>query len=475
MSDLKDLLQGAGEAKRQLFTSEDFAGGYGRSVVSRVKRRRVVTATAMGGGTVVAAGAIAFGASNVSWSGFVMGPSPSGSPSVVCTTPTPSADNALSALGYPMPSGSLGWAVAVGSQDPPNIVANIFLDLHTREVTGSLPSRSPSVLTRGADGVYAMELSDGNVLEFEVTDDNLVLKSSSLEPTGQPAVTCVTATPHPSQSASPVPQLSSTTSASAAPSASPSVEAEAVDSPFFCGSEIAAEEYGTPELRIGKVTWVSSDSAKAEAELWSGSESSTWPAEGDVLRVVAEGNWLASADARNLDWANGSEDPVVFASGDDFAWMAEDNVDDVWEGLNFVAVRDGVVIATLPRTETEQNPHVFIGSGEAPAINPTGLFLNADGAWTECEGEKLDKEWALYAVAGVTLRHADGAIDEPLYAWTRIEIRQLTSQVVLDQLLCETNIRTRGEVGKPLSHVVGQAKAANERTDRRLVNRLPAR
>ena len=91
MSDLKDLLQGAGEAKRQLFASEDFAGGYGRSVVSRVKRRRVASATAMGGGTAVAVGAIAFGASNVPWGNFVMGASPVGSPSVLCTTTTPDA------------------------------------------------------------------------------------------------------------------------------------------------------------------------------------------------------------------------------------------------------------------------------------------------------------------------------------------------------------------------------------------------
>ena len=88
MSDLKDLLQSAGEAKRQLFASEDFAVGYGRSVVSRVKRRRVASATAMGGGTVVAVGALAVAVTHVPFAS--LGLAASGH-AVICTTTTPDA------------------------------------------------------------------------------------------------------------------------------------------------------------------------------------------------------------------------------------------------------------------------------------------------------------------------------------------------------------------------------------------------
>ena len=81
------------------------------------------------------------------------------------------------------------------------------------------------------------------------------------------------------------------------------------------------------------------------------------------------------------------------------------------------------MIATLPRTETEPNPHVLVTTDEVPAINPVGYFLNPDGAWTLCDGEKLGTDWDLYAVAGATLRHADGTVDDAMYAWKKIEPR----------------------------------------------------
>ncbi|MCR6712235.1 MAG: hypothetical protein NVV57_05860 [Demequina sp.] len=88
--ELKDVLLGGMEAKRKLFASEDFAAGYGGRVVGRVKRRRAVSATAVGGGTVVAVGAVAVGAWQLPWGGMVFG-GPGSSPSVVCTTTTPDA------------------------------------------------------------------------------------------------------------------------------------------------------------------------------------------------------------------------------------------------------------------------------------------------------------------------------------------------------------------------------------------------
>lgn len=94
--DLQDLMHGAEDAKRRAFASEDFAGGYGRSVIGRVKRRRAASATAMGGGTVVAVGALAVGASTVPWGTFVLGASPAGPSNA--STPAPSGAERPSVL-----------------------------------------------------------------------------------------------------------------------------------------------------------------------------------------------------------------------------------------------------------------------------------------------------------------------------------------------------------------------------------------
>ena len=209
-------------------------------------------------------------------------------------------------------------------------MANIALDLNTHEVTGSLPDGSSLVLTRDADGIYAAQLTDGNVLEFEVTNDKLVLKTPSLaptgEPTGEPTVTCVTGTPKPGVSASPT----TSSSATASPILEPTVSARAAaaDSPFFCGAEIAGDEHGTDNFGISQVSWVSPDDVNADASMYNLGDGAPWHADGDadVLRVVAAGSWFSSPDVLNLGGGAGNEDPIVFANTDSFPLVAEDSV-----------------------------------------------------------------------------------------------------------------------------------------------------
>lgn len=399
MSDLKDLLQGAGEAKRQLFTSEDFAVGYGRSVVSRVKRRRAVSATAMGGGTVVAVGAIAFGASNVPWGSFVMGASPVGSPSVVCTTtfatPTPSADNELSVLNVPSPSGSFVWGIAIGSQDPPKIVANIALDLNTHEVTGSLPNGSSLVLTPDADGVYTTQFSDGNRLSFVVAEDNLVLKSSSLEPTGEPSVACVTGTPEPTQSGSPAPSVSTSPDVSTSPTLSPSAspnpayswdpEAPA-GSPFQCGFNFPSDESGTDALRVFGAPTTASAIHKV-FEQWYGDQAPTTEV-GDTQAPAFHAG-LGSSDVIG---ATSSRDPASHESV-----QASRAYDIPSLGLTFVAVRDGVIVGTVVPGSDGETPGVVVDrDGEA---NPEEAFMWDLDALTPCGASSIEGA-QIYAVAG---------------------------------------------------------------------------
>ena len=490
--ELGDLLKGAAESKRQGFASEDFAGGYGRSVIGRVKRRRAVTATAMGGGTVVAVGAIAAGAASVPWSSFVLGADPASSPSVVCTTTTPdavdgfagSATRVLIDLGtasalfigpvdglarawHPdgsavnlMPSGDHAWDLTLpsgelvtletgpdGSQF--NIVATHGAAVSVLNVDEFLGKSASSLGVIAEDGAVlgrAIHISDsqlalvlegtlyplapGNGLEYTYVDRAgesvtvTLVDSDSVagnpEPAATATVTCVTTTPEPSESASPVPSPSGSSSPSASPSASPSEVTAAVGSPFYCGTGISGDEYGSDVFGVSQVSWVSAADANAAAAPYNVADGSPWHAQGnaDVLRVVVSGSWFSSADIQNLGGGAGSGDPTEFANSANYPQASEDSV---VEGLTFVAVQDGVVVATLPRTDTEPNPHVFVTTDEVPAINPVGYLLNPDDAWTSCDGETLENDWDLYAVAGATLRHSDGKVDQPMYAWKKIE------------------------------------------------------
>lgn len=67
MSDFRDLMIAQMDDAAAAFAAEDFASGYGRGVVGRVRRRRTVRAVGVGGASVVAVGALAVGANHVPW------------------------------------------------------------------------------------------------------------------------------------------------------------------------------------------------------------------------------------------------------------------------------------------------------------------------------------------------------------------------------------------------------------------------
>ena len=64
MSDFRELMSAEMDDAAAGFAAEDFAGGYGRGVVGRVRRRRTARAVGVGGVSAVAVGALAVGAMN---------------------------------------------------------------------------------------------------------------------------------------------------------------------------------------------------------------------------------------------------------------------------------------------------------------------------------------------------------------------------------------------------------------------------
>ena len=401
MSDLKELLHGAGEAKRQRFADEDFAAGYGRAIVSRVKRRRVASASAVGGGTLVAAGAIAVGASNLPWSGVGFG-LPGASSNVVCTTsspiaPTPSADNVLSAGGSPSPSNLAIWGIAVGSEDPPNIVANVVLNVQTNEVTASNPGGDSLVLTRDAEGVYTAQLDEGHMFRFAMTDGSLVLKSPTLEPVGEPVVSCVATAPSPSASSSPrtSPAISAQPGASPNPAMSDSFGA--VGSPFQCGFEFDATARESDDLQIV-------GDATTESEIrttlldWYGEQAPATQV-GDTDAPA----YRASVEYDITGFAGGFLDPMRVTEFDKSI------------GITFVAVRDGVGIGTV-ETESDGATYGMVNDADDNP-GPVQAFMWDRSAISPCGTTSVD-DADIYAVVGVKTGEAVE------YAWARVRQQQ---------------------------------------------------
>ncbi len=84
MSDFRDLMLTQMDDAAAGFAAEDFAAGYGRGVVGRVRRRRTVRAVSVGGVSAVAVGVLAVGAAQLTRSPLTMpaaaSPEPATSP-----------------------------------------------------------------------------------------------------------------------------------------------------------------------------------------------------------------------------------------------------------------------------------------------------------------------------------------------------------------------------------------------------------
>jgi len=396
MSDLKELLQIAGEAKRQLFASEDFAGGYGRCVIGRVKRRRAVSATAMSGGTVVAVGALAFGGSNLPWGSFVLGAAPGNSPSAVCTTTTPSP-------------------LAASAKDAPAGATRAFIDNTTGDVafggeldglptiwyngqvvSSSIDSGFPPSWTfpSGAGfeffapaGYHSSPESD--VSSLPISD---YLRQIAGSPSPVPVVACVTTTPEPSASTSPLPSATPSvhSSVSPAPTPTPTLPVATANSPFQCGYTLPTDEHWSSHLGV---RIFSLQTATLHGGVWNrinevlaetGGASGTWP----QFEAALTGDSAENATIDNTSVDDPSNGGHLY-------------------GLSFVAVRDGVVVGTVepsaegttPRVIYYKSPDSGTLFGFLMSNDPTGM-----DALTPCAGTATGLEGAeLYGVAGYNM------------------------------------------------------------------------
>jgi hypothetical protein len=468
--ELKDVLLGGMEAKRQVFASEDFAGAFGGGVVGRVKRRRAVSATAMGGGTLVAVGAIAVGAWQLPRAGVgVGGPVPS--PSVVCTTTTPDAvagsepfanfayawvdepgapvwrfytKDYTGTFGFAAWEGStlvvtpayghvqrvdpdengvytflLGGDITVTSDfaDGPNSVISATIavdsDLDVTASSVSVIAEDGTVLGRAvhmSDGTFALAVGNsiyplidpdgttytyiddaGQRVKVTLVDTEPAAGTSQTAPS--PSVTCVTASPEPSASASTSPRQSPTVSAS---------ESAVPNSPFQCGFEFSDDKHNDNGLFVGPIDWMTAAGAESKIrEQYADPEAAPGsPTGADVPVATIDYNIFSNQFATNGMAVSG-------APTDGGGYVL---------GYGFVIADGGNVVATFaPNSGASGIYFEFADGGTAHVY---GLDVRPE-SFDACAGASATSiaQGQLYAVAGVNPNNGKG----PYYAWIKVD------------------------------------------------------
>ena len=238
MNPLHERLGAALDGDAARYNGDDFADARLGSVLGSVKRRRAARAAGVSSVSLVGAGALAVGAANVPWGSFVLGASPAGSPSVVCTTSTPDAVAAVAPtsgtadgsdfvvileMGEDTPPvtetspngitksdpgtpGSVSWAIT-GGDDATN-VAKASMDGDTLVI--DTPTEGTQRVEVSADGSYHFTLNGQPVVwtisddgQHEVTlsmpgSDGVAGDAPAPAASPSPSVDCVTTTPEPS-------------------------------------------------------------------------------------------------------------------------------------------------------------------------------------------------------------------------------------------------------------------------------------
>ena len=268
---------------------------------------------------------------------------------------------------------------------------------------------------------------------------------SDSQPTATPVVTCVTTTPDPSERQS------------------------AATSPFACGYKFDAPVHDSDGLSIASQKWISSTDAQNGVLDEFGGQ---WPA--SIPRPTAE--VLTAHAVLSATMPNGT-DPLRFQGGrdvsdpiDSLARQTDFATMSFFAGMTVVGVTDGEVVANVPESSSTTK---WLYDDTIPRGNdPLGLsVLDASqalravrrrsdlGRAVHRRGRGCGHERWLGHGARLCVVQSDGL--------TLTEAWGTQLQVFVDQLLRQTHVRTRGEVGEPLGHVVGQSKRADERTDGR--------
>lgn len=421
--DLGNLLTGEmGEAESR-FASDDFAEAYGRRVAGRVRRRRAVRAVGVGGGTMLTAGALVVGATHMPWG--VLGAA-SGVGGSDCVTPSPSRGAFTYTVTSDTSQGPLNEFVYTDNATGKVLLSGVQQPDGTYVFTDGEGNSVPS--TPGSGGGYMVELTSSPATPasstwFAVFPDaagsgttrfSLPSVVDSVSPAPSPSDDCYTPSPTPSA----VPSLSLDPVLMTDPSGY--IKREDVTSPFQCGFSFPTDSLKTDGLWIDGAQWM--DGAEAAAAIRGGfaDDPSQAPDIGNptgpvpVVTVHFAGAITDSGLAVAFGTAEPSLDRIPADPMDSATdWVAS-------EGTTYVGVVDGRVVATgtVPVDGSRNAPPVYTNWGGFPEDGARLYLLDETAALTSCDANPVDfAQIDLVAVAGLIVKHPDGTVVGPTYAW----------------------------------------------------------
>lgn len=426
--DLGNLLTGElGEAEAR-FSHEDFAGDYGRRIAGRVRRRRAVRAAGVGGGTMLTAGALAVGATHVPWGVLGAAPGVGGSD---CVTTFPSDDANLVTVTFDGSDGRLAETVVTDPATGGVRLRAIQQSDGTWRVTDADGNQVEA--TPGPGGGYVVNL-DGALLAIEWPDNGAIAAPSDPTATGtisytveaptggaspSPSDDCYTPSPTPSGD----PNMADGISQGPGPSLAAKPEGAVADSPFQCGFTFPTDSLTTDGLWIDSAQWMTGAEAAAAIRASFADDPSQAPGVGNlagrvpVVTVHFAGTVTDSGAMAYFGIAEPSIDQIDTTRPTDTTDLFAS------EGATFVGVADGRVVATgvVPTDGWGTPPPVYLEPGAFPEDGSLLYLLDQGAALTSCDANPIDTASIdLFAVAGLIVKHPDGTVEGPTYAWTPV-------------------------------------------------------
>lgn len=433
--DLGNLLTGElGEAEAR-FAHDDFAGDYGRHVVGRVRRRRTVRAVGVGGGTMLTAGALAIGATQVPWGtlgvaglGDVGGTdcaTPSAPPAPSLSTILFVSDPTTGALRMMLSQDEDGILTVTFGSGEPQVVA---LDAQGKATFNTPEGTTLTVDVTGSDGDRIVTMTEGDSTSYtyqvEVQGTGKVELSPEASPTA-PSDDCYT----PSSTPSGDPSATATPSPSPDQGLAAKPEDVIGDSPFECGFTFPAESLKTDALWIDGAQWMTGADAAAAIQASFADDPSQAPGIGNPTALVAvvtvhfAGAETEGGSIGHFGTAEPSTGQIDTTRFIDTSRPTDATHPYASEGATYVGVSDGRVVATgaVPTGDGRMLPPVYLEPGAFPENGALLYLLDQGAALTPCDANlAASTPMDLFVVAGLIVKHADGTVDGPTYAWLPI-------------------------------------------------------
>ena len=198
-ADFTDAMRGQFDAGQERFAGDPFATASTAVIVGRVKRRRVITNSAVSGGTLVAIGALVFAAMQAPFAGTSPAASPQG---CVTTTPggdpfpiatvSPDATGTTFAVPLPGDAGAMTLELAPDGSGalltfPDGSTAAVVPQEGTGYFIFALPDGSPVVAVMDFAGNFKVSIGDATATVVPATTDSVPRVVSAVGPA---SVTC---------------------------------------------------------------------------------------------------------------------------------------------------------------------------------------------------------------------------------------------------------------------------------------------